>query len=391
MRLIYLNSDNTSVMEAQVISLLEHYRITNKFSEIILLQGFKNTSEKQDLEKKLYGFKSTIIWFKAWPGYTIFKGLAFSSISKVLDKLTLDHTTIIHVRAELYGAIIRHYIIRNGLKTKFLVDLRGVTFEEIAKYYLHNWILKRNKISLFKNAYKEIQSVPVTVVSNAFKEYLVKEHGFKEKNIYVHPNIAGDQFIYNLSLREKIRNEMGFKEEDIVAICSSSGGNAWQKDKDVIERLVALKIKVINLSSSQQEMRGVINKFVSFKSMPSYLAAADIAILWRDNNIVNKVASPSKFSEFAAMGLWVIQNDTVRIAADFIRKYNSGIIVKSISEINEKQIASFYKHDRQYSSSVGRDTFGVENVAKSYIKLYLEILQKEFCVFSPKHQTHSIY
>jgi hypothetical protein len=378
MRLIYLNSDNTSVMEAQVISLLEYYRNTNKFSDIILLQGFKSTSEKNVLKRKLNGFKSKIVWFKAWPGYTVFQYFAFSSISKVLDQLTLDDETIIHVRAELYGAIIHQYLCKKKIDIKFLVDLRGITFEEVDKYYLHNFLLKRNKILLFKKAYRKIDgTIPITVVSEAFKEYLIKQHGFSEQNICVHPNIAGEQFTFNQKLRQKIRKELGLYKNDIVAICSSSGANAWQKDKDVIMQIIALKIKVINLSSSQQEMPGVINKFVSFKSMPGYLAAADIAILWRDNNVVNEVASPSKFSEFAAMGLWVIHNDTVRIVADFIRQNNAGIIVKSINEITEKQISSFYSYDRQYYSTIGRKIFGVENIAKSYIMHYSKILQKE--------------
>lgn len=365
-------------MEAQVLSLLEYYRNTNKFSDIILLQGFKSISEKDALKRKLNGFKSKIVWFKSWPGYTVFQYFAFSSISKVLDRLTLDDETIIHVRGELYGAIIHQYLCKKKSDAKFLVDLRGVTFEEVDKYYLHNFLLKKNKILLFKKAYRKInRNIPITVVSEAFKKYLIKQHGFNEQDICVHPNIAGGQFIFNQKLRQKIRKELGLYENEIVAICSSNGAEAWQKDKDVIMPLITLKVKVINLSSIHQEIPGVINKFVSFKSMPGYLAAADIAILWRDNNVVNEVASPSKFSEFAAMGLWVIHNGTVRIASDFIRQNNAGIIVNSIDEITEKQIGSFSNYDRTYYSTIGRKIFGVENIAKSYIMHYEKILQKQ--------------
>ena len=261
---------------------------------------------------------------------------------------------------------------------KLLIDLRGVIFEEIDKYYSRNFLLKRNRILLFKKVYKKInRNIPITVVSEAFKEYLIEKHGFCEQNICVHPNIASEQFVFNQKLRQKIRKELGLYENEIVAICSSNGATPWQKDKDIIMSLLSLKVKVINLSSKKQEIPGVINKLVSFKSMPGYLAAADVAILWRDKNVVNEVASPSKFSEFAAMGLWIIHNDTVRISADFIRRYNAGIILKSIDEITDKQIGSFANYDRKYYSIIGRKIFGVENITKSYIMHYEKILQNE--------------
>jgi hypothetical protein len=377
MKLIYLNSDNNAVMEAQVLSLLEYYRNTNRFNDIILLQGFKSISEKDALRRKLDEFKSKIVWFNTWPVYTVFQNFAFYSLSTVLDNFILDDETIIHVRGELYGAIIHKYLCRKKSATKLLIDIRGVILEEIDKYYSRNFFLKRNRILLFKKVYRKIiKDIPITVVSEAFKEYLIVQHGFSKQNICVHPNIADEQFVFNQKLRQKIRKELGIYENEIVAICSSNGATPWQKDKEIIASLISLNVKVINLSSKQQEIPGVINMFVSFKSMPAYLAAADVAILWRDKNVVNEVASPSKFSEFATMGLWVIHNDTVRIAADYIRLYKAGIIVKSINQITNKQISSFSNYDRKYYSTIGRNIFGVENISKSYISHYEKILQK---------------
>lgn len=378
MKLVYLNNGDNSVMEPQVLSLIEFYRRRYKFDDIILLQGFKNDYEKAVLKRKLNGFKSKIVWFKSWPGYAFFQHFALYSISKVLNYITLDDETIIHVRAELYGAIIHRYLLKKKSNAKLLVDLRGVIIEEVDKYGVNNIILKRNKIIFFKNVYRKIcETVQITVVSEAFKEYLIKQHGFSEPNICVHPNIAGEQFIYNPNLRQEIRKELGLLEDDLVAICSSNGANAWQKDKELITQLIALDVKVINLSPTSLEIPGLLNKLVPFNSMPGYLAAADIAILWRDNNIVNEVASPSKFSEFAAMGLWVIHNGTVRIALDFIQQNNAGIIVRSIDEITEELLNSFRNYDRIYKSTLGREAFGIENIAKSYIMHYEKILQKE--------------
>jgi len=50
---------------------------------------------------------------------------------------------------------------------------------------------------------------------------------------------------------------------------------------------------------------------LSLSEMPLYLNSADAAIIWRDKSIVNKVASPVKFSEFICCGLPIIANYSV--------------------------------------------------------------------------------
>jgi hypothetical protein len=375
MKLLYVNCDNSGAMEGQVLSLIEYYSELNKFSDIILLQGFKNKSEKNILFRKLCGYKSKIIWFKRWPGYTGFNYLLYYSISKKLDQLALDNETIIHLRGEMYAAIIKKYLQKKKSNAKMLVDLRGVIIEEVDRYGLYNIFQKRNKILFFEKVYREIgRNVQISVVSEAFKEYLVNQHGFQEQNICIHPNIAGKQFAFNSNFRHEIRKELGLHEGDLVVICSSKDGAAWQKDIEVIIPLMALNVKVINLSPNSLDIPGVINKQVSFNSMPGYLSAADIAILWRDDNIVNNVASPGKFSEFATMGLWVIHNGTVKIASDFIRQNNIGTIVQSVNEITEQLLSSFRNYDRTFNSKFGRETFGVEYIARSYLLQYEKIL-----------------
>ena len=60
--------------------------------------------------------------------------------------------------------------------------------------------------------------------------------------------------------------------------------------------------------------------------MPKYLNAADAAIIWRDKSIVNKVASPVKFSEYVCCGLPVIANKTVDMINNYILKNDCGLL-----------------------------------------------------------------
>lgn len=365
-------------MEAQVLSLLEYYKNSNVLTEITLLQGFKNKSEKAALKKKLKNFNSKVIWFKGWPGYTFFQKLSLYSIGKVLDQMDLDPETIIHVRGEIYGAILQAYTNSRNSGARLLVDLRGIGFEEVSNYYPLNFILKRNKAILFRNSFVKIRNTQITAVSQAFKDYLVESHEFKKKNICVHPNIADKQFTFSNVLRKQLRNELGLGDDKLVAVCSSGGGAAWQKDQELIEPLMKLEVQIINLSTNRVEIPGVINKLVPFALVPAYLAAADMAILWRDEHIIHKVASPSKFSEFACMGLWVIHNGTVKIASDYIKNNHAGLIIKSPNQITRDKVNLFSNYNREDYSVIGRNTFGVEQIAQSYIKTYRNIIEGSY-------------
>lgn len=375
MKLVYINCDNSSVVEAQVLTLLKYYVAGMDFEAVTLLQGYSGADERLALEKKLKGFEKHVIWFKRWPGYTYFDGLALHSIGIVLDKLELDAGTIIHARGELYGAIVQEYVIRRRCQAKLLVDIRGVGFEEVEKYYSLNTFLRKNKRKLFFKSFDKVKAAAVTAVSDAFREYLISSHGFNASNVCVHPNIAGQQFTFDSDLRKKMRSELGFEEKQLIAICSSGGGAAWQKDKELIDPLVRLGVKVINLSSGNVVAPGVINKMVRFDDVPSYLAAADMAVLWRDDNVVNNVASPSKLSEFACMGLWIIHNGSVRIASDYIHEAKAGLIIKQPAEITERIIKTFIGYDHNEYSIRGRALFGVENVAGSYLHTYQKVLK----------------
>lgn len=361
-------------MEAQVLSLLEYYSNIDEIKSIKLIQGCKNTVEKKVLLQKVSRYHLDITWFKTWPKYTYFYYPAYLSISNVLGNIELDKETIIHVRGEYYGGIIQQYLERNYKHAQLLVDIRGASTEEVSEYYTHYAILKRNKIRSIRKAYKALkQNVRISVVSSALRSYLVERHGFNPRNIVINPNLAGKQFSFDSELRQTKRKELNIKDEDIIAICSSGSGAAWQKDHEMIPKLSNQKIKILNLSSKRIDLPHVINISVPFHEVPSYLAAADMAILWRDTSIVNEVASPSKFSEFACMGLWIIHNGTVKLATDYILNHNAGIIIMNTDQIKIDDPDVFSIAQRLERAIKGWNYFGVKNIASSYLNIYNKI------------------
>ena len=376
MNLIYLNPGDNAVMEAQVLMLLEYYNTMSDIKNIYLLQGFKNSSEVKILQRKLKFFRYPIIWFRVWPNYTFFQVLAFYSLKQGFKKIDLKAgNTIIHVRGDLYGALVARYLSREKLPLRLLVDIRGALSEEY-QYYIKNKWLKSNKQRNALNRYAYLKKdIPITAVSSTLKEYLVSKYDMESKNIYVHVNIAGEVFKFNNTKRNELRQKLNFDQNELIAVCSTGGGAEWQRDKEVIAQLLKCGVRVINLAPKSLYISGALNKTVQFHEMPDYLSAADIAVLWRDDNVVNNVASPSKFSEFASMGLWIIHNGTVKIASEYIRKTGYGILISEVNQITPEIINDAKLNNRITTSQEGRKYFGVENIAQSYLSTYKYIIK----------------
>ena len=187
------------------------------------------------------------------------------------------------------------------------------------------------------------------------------------------PNIAGERFIYSPSKRIELRRKFGFKGDDVVAICATGGNSVWQKDRLMVNNLVKKGVKVINLSKVTLDLDNVVSKTVPFSEMPDYLSAADIAILWRDDTFMNNSASPSKFSEFACMGLYVIHNSSVVVATKHIVDTGAGILLKSVDDDFELGNIGFYSKMRSYWIEKGKHTFGIEYIGNSYLGIYAKL------------------
>ena len=79
--------------------------------------------------------------------------------------------------------------------------------------------------------------------------------------------------------------------------------------------------------------------------MFKYLSAADAAIIWREQGITNKVASPVKFSEYVCCGLPIITNDSIDLVTNYIKRNNCGKILNSMDLIEDKIIVKLSAKD----------------------------------------------
>lgn len=382
-KLVYVSNGNPSVYESQVLELLSYMQRSS--IDVTLLQGYSNKSEKILLDKKLARYSITTVWVKSYSPYPILANFNIKNFYEALITIPNYQSAVIHIRSEYMGYIFKKIFQRYKVTNPILIDIRGIVYEEVkfkldrVKHFRH--LLFKIQKTYYKKIYKLLfinDDAPISIssVSPRINKYIKDNYPDCKYLLSVNPNIAGSQFIFSDEQRSLIREKYGIKKDDIVAICSTGGNALWQQDHLVIQSLVDKGIKVINLSRKDINITGCITTTVPFSEMPNFLSAGDIAVLWRDNDFINQSSSPSKFSEFASMGLFVIHNETVQIATDYILKYNSGYIAHTSEDVLNIPIDKLSTSERHERINIGKETFGVESIGQSYIYLYNKILNK---------------
>ncbi len=382
MKLIYFTLEDVSVYESQILELLKYMQ---NYIEVVLVQGYKNSKEKDSLIRKLSNYKSIrYVWYKTYPLYQLFQYQTILNAKEALLKEITDDS-VIHVRGQVAGSFYKMMMRKYGLKTPAIIDVRGYPME--IDFVLKNAkTMKRKYLSVLHRRYfiylnkilfsRDNLPLEITSVSPEINDYLKKEFPECKYKMCCHPNISGQRFVYSEELRKDIREKYNIKDNEILAICSTGGNGIWQNDYKIIPHLLNMGIKVINLSKLDYGLKNCITTTVPFQEMPAMLSAGDIAVLWREDTPTNTCASPSKFSEFATMGLYVIHNGTVRVSTDYIRQYNAGLIIKDVCdlhkiEINKKEVLE----NRLTRSLSGIQNFGIDSLGKSYLARYRQMLE----------------
>ncbi len=373
-KLIYVSSPYTgAVVEGQVYELLEYYKQQDWFEDVLLLQSYSTEDDRNKGEKILekFSFRRKYFWMN--PYYPFFYKKSVKSLREVLnDEVVVN--TVFHVRGSIYAQYVREALPNRYKKTLILDEFRGLSSDELrytsnASFIerLKKWVKKRHFENLF-NKMQGDEKIVYTAVSPLLREIESKDDGFDINKITVHPNVAATYFKYNKQERSRIRKELGVTDDQILIVTSSGESGAWQKDLDILDELTSKGFVVLNLSKKQIDKPNVISRFIPHKEMAGYLSACDAAMLWRDDVPLNNVASPSKYSEFACMGLYVVHNKTVDIATKFIKDNNCGLLVDKTDEINLKK-ELFSEEVRVKRSHAGLNVFSIEVIAESYYKI----------------------
>jgi glycosyltransferase involved in cell wall biosynthesis len=212
-------------------------------------------------------------------------------------------------------------------------------------------------------------------VTDDLKTYLINNFHLPSDKIEVNHCIAGSGFKYTKEGRNLLRLELGVSEDDTLFIFSSGSIQKWQNDEFIAMQLAKQGYKVLMLTKKYYEHENIITRFVPQNKVSNYLNAADIGIILRNDDIVNQVASPIKFSEYLACGLPIVSNRSVKLIEKIIQENSCGIILDSLKDLNQSVIDSLLLLDREKISLLGREEFGIEKISINYINLYSKSLE----------------
>ncbi len=371
MDLIYINSGIGSVFSSQVIALLNFFSKSEKYSRITLLCGVRDNIEEEEANLQLASSFFRTIFFRTYPNYSPFNRSQKNQLYKAIIQAKPTQESVFHIRGELMAYMARKGILASvGSLNKVIVDVRGASREEVLEFQKTNPVLKSLKHHNITESLKEIDRFgKISVVSNSLKDYLIHNTRLTDRSISIVPCLASERFFYSEEKRKKIRKQFGLNTNEYLFVFTSGGVAGWQNNS-VLIKIASNGLKVLNLSPIKIDHPNIINKFIPYQDVPGYLSAADIAIIFRDESIVNKVASPVKFSEYICSGLPVISNGTVDVITNYIKETGFGVIVKSAAEIELTLMVKLINLPRETISQEGIVRNGIKSIARQYAEIY---------------------
>jgi len=217
-----------------------------------------------------------------------------------------------------------------GFCKKVIFDARGAYDAELNEYdIVHDNTLKQQIKELERYAIDHADFR--LAVSGALVSYWQESYGYTQTNHVIIPctlsHDFGAAFPTEKQLQEK-RAALGYGKDDVIFIYSGSSAG-WQSfalvDEMMCQYMEDPGVKLIVLSDHFDESFKVIQRFrekvsvqfVEPARVKDYLYIADYGILFREQSITNKVASPVKFAEYLNCGLKVLISKNLGDYSDF--------------------------------------------------------------------------
>ncbi len=230
--------------------------------------------------------------------------------------------------ADIRGEICEEFRLKGGIKGKF--------FWQQSKR-LERFVFKYSDFFFF--------------VSDEMRKYYVQQYDISAERCTVFPTIVNDNlFKKDEQVRQAVRKEL--KIEDKYVYIYVGGVDVWQNVDKIIKKFAEVstlkeKLHLLLILTNPAPIRKYIEQHnismenitilsVPYDDVAKYLNAADAGIIIRDwDNIINKVASPTKINEYLACGLKII--DRLEGIGDFTFKTKRKYHYIPVCEVVEKQ------------------------------------------------------
>lgn len=323
----------------------------------------------------------------------------YSNTKRLKRKLISIHRQfdfdIIHCRS-IIPALCAYPLQSNS--TKLIFDIRGFWADERVEGRIWNM-----NIPVYKYLYRHFKrkekllfekSDAIVTLTNKAKSY-IKEN-YKTKNLFgVVPCTVDMKHFDHKKVNDRVRNELGFEENDIVFCYSGSLGTRYLT-KEVLQcfaQISALKenSKLLVLTKSDTtELKSLIKQLdieskttitsCNYQDIPSYIAACDAAIYFIYEGFSGKAVSPTKQAEFLSLGKPIITNDGIGDTFEIIAKEKVGFVLGELNELAFKKVATeideLLNIESNHCVEVAYKYFDLNLGIETYDKLYQNLLKQ---------------
>ena len=268
------------------------------------------------------------------------------------------------------------------LNLRVVYDGRGAVNAEWNEYNLgFTNLIKQKSFDWEKNCV--LNSDFRISVSNKLIEYWGEKYNYyKSDHVIVSCTFSEENLKINLKLQNQKLKEWSFDSNDIIAVFSG-GKDPWQSMESltsIMEKwLINNKnLKIIFLTSPEIKENEIFKKYpdrvfqdwISPKNVFSILKLADYGILIRDENITNKVASPTKFAEYLVAGLKLIISENIGDYSIAVKTNGLGIILnENMNEKSEFLLVKPSLKDKQKSSSFAQEKLSRSSNIDNYKRI----------------------
>ena len=269
---------------------------------------------------------------------------------------------------------------------RVIADLHGAAPEELiyrtnkGKDNLLYKHLEKRELYVIKNVSK------LVTVSKMMINHLEEKFSFIPDNAKVIPCLTVKPKYFKT--REAIRDELGINSKIAFVYCGSY--RKYQLIDKTLDLYKSISKKIPNtklfiFTNNETEIKKEIELIdLSVKNyrlmsldkteVNTYLHAMDLSLLLRDNSILNRVSSPTKFSEYLINGLPVITTDYVGDFSKQVKKHKLGFVLSNYLFDNDLKdfILKTQANNREISKKCKRyanSNLTWENAIDSYAEL----------------------
>lgn len=395
---IYLSnvSIDGTVFQTQVLDWLHLYKKHQLEFELLHVFHVKELKRPANVKKQITYFKKNTILSSGFMFFFPSRNLLYiinvlEIFFRILRYIYKYDEVLIFSRALIGKEITLLRKIFPG-KIVFFYDARGAGAEENKYDAIKHHDNSRRKYRIIADTYflefKTVLSADtVFVVSLVLEKYFKNMYGLNDKKFMLYPCLSdSSKFYFSPNLRMEVRSKLHISDDTKVFIYSGGVG-PWHLSEKLISFFDQLlkhekNVCMLYLTKDNTNIEKVIDKypevktrFLSFsvqnKEVHKYLNAADYGLLFRENSIVNNVASPTKFAEYILCGLPVIISEGIGDYSDFTEENNLGVLLKE-SELRNFEMFDFNNFirksfDRTYISDIGLKHFSKESAINTII------------------------